>query len=65
MKTEKQIVSPFEFAIAQIADPEKAKEMRPETDIEKQKRVHAKFDDFVSKIKTTGKMNGKKALVIY
>lgn len=57
----KKAVSPFEFAICSIADPEGAKKLRPETDDEIQQKKNAKFDEFLSRIKTK---DGNKAIVI-
>jgi len=52
MKTEdKKVVSPFEFAIMSIADPDKAKTMRPETNEEQAKRTELKVHDFFLRIK--------------
>lgn len=50
MNTAKKIVSPFEFAITEIADPEAAKAMRPETREEQMNRVEKKFDDTMMRI---------------
>jgi hypothetical protein len=52
MNTDKKVVSPFEFAIVQIADPDKAHTMRAETKEESRKRIEDKMKDFLSKIKT-------------
>lgn len=57
-------VSPFELAICQITDPEGSKEMRAEKPEEKAKRFNDKLNNFMSKIKTTGKMKEKKAKLI-
>lgn len=46
-----KVVSPFEFVIAEIADPELAQTMRPETEAEKSVRLDNKFMDFFKKIK--------------
>jgi hypothetical protein len=48
---DKKVVSPFEFAIAQIADPEAAKKMRSETKEEKEVRLTEKFKNFSNSIK--------------
>lgn len=46
-----KVVSPFEYAIMQIADPEKAKGMRPETESEKQVQLKVMATDFAKRIK--------------
>ena len=48
---EKKVVSPFEFAITEIADPEAAKNMRPETREEQEQRRIAHIKETASKIK--------------
>ena len=52
MATDKRVVSPFEFTIMQIADPEKAMTMRAETKEESRKRTEDKVKDFLANIKT-------------
>ncbi len=44
-------VSPFEWAIMSIADPEKAKQYRPETNKEKEDRLTYKAKAFAKSIK--------------
>ena len=51
MSTEKKVVSPFEFAITEIADPEKAKTMRPETSEEQNQRRTDHIKDVAKKIR--------------
>lgn len=48
---QKKIISPFEFAIMKIADPEKAINYREETYEEKSQRIENNIRDFFSKIK--------------
>jgi hypothetical protein len=53
----KSIVSPFEYAIAQIADPEAAASMRSETEREKELRLTGEFKDFFSRITIRNDVN--------
>lgn len=48
---DKKVVSPFEFAIMTLADSEKAKTMRPETEKERIARIREDVREFFSKIK--------------
>lgn len=51
MCNEKKIVSPFEFAITEIVDPEAAKKMRPETRQEQEERRIEKLKGVAKRIK--------------
>jgi len=51
-----KIVSPFEFAILQVCDPEEAKNCRAETSEEREARFRDKAIEFANRIKIDRKI---------